>query len=66
MYSIGEFSKINRITPKTLRHYDRIGLLTPASVDDWTGYRYYSPDQLPMIGKMIRGVKAKTGKMGAF
>lgn len=53
MYSIGEFSKINRITPKALRHYDRIGLLTPASVDDWTGYRYYSPDQLPLIRKII-------------
>ena len=54
MYSIGEFSHINRITPKTLRHYDRIGLLKPARVDGWTGYRFYSPDQLREIRRILR------------
>lgn len=34
MYTIGEFSKMNRITTKTLRHYDKIGLLQPAEIDD--------------------------------
>ena len=29
MLSIGEFSKICQVTVKTLRHYDRIGLLKP-------------------------------------
>jgi DNA-binding transcriptional MerR regulator len=29
-----------------LRHYDAIGLLMPAHVDDRTGYRQYSNDQL--------------------
>lgn len=53
MYSIGDFSKINRITPKTLRHYDRIGLLKPARIDDWTGYRYYSAGQLPLIKRIL-------------
>lgn len=53
MYSIGEFSKINRITPKTLRHYDRIGLLKPARTDEWTGYRYYDADQLPEIRRIL-------------
>jgi DNA-binding transcriptional MerR regulator len=53
MYSIGEFSKINRITPKTLRHYDRIGLLKPAATDEWTGYRYYSAAQLPDIRRIL-------------
>ncbi len=53
MYSIGDFSRINRITPKTLRHYDRIGLLKPARTDDWTGYRYYNPGQLPDIRKIL-------------
>ena len=53
MYSIGEFSKINRITPKTLRHYDRIGLIAPAATDEWTGYRYYSADQLPAIRQIL-------------
>lgn len=53
MYTIGDFSKINRITPKTLRHYDRIGLLKPARTDDWTGYRYYSAAQLPLIKRIL-------------
>ncbi|MGM0508048.1 MAG: MerR family DNA-binding transcriptional regulator, partial [Fusobacteriota bacterium] len=30
MYQIGEFSKINRITVKTLRYYDKMGVLKPA------------------------------------
>lgn len=53
MYSIGDFSRINRITPKTLRHYDRVGLLTPARTDEWTGYRYYAPSQLPRIRRIL-------------
>lgn len=53
MYSIGDFSKINKITPKTLRHYDRIGLLKPALIDERTGYRFYSVEQLPVIRKIL-------------
>lgn len=53
MYSIGEFSKINHITTKTLRHYDRIGLFKPAEVDEWTGYRYYTRDQLHDIARIL-------------
>jgi DNA-binding transcriptional MerR regulator len=54
MYSIGDFSKINKITPKTLRHYDRIGLFKPALIDERSGYRFYSVEQLPVIGKILR------------
>lgn len=46
MYQIGEFSKICQVSVKTLRHYDRIGLLKPAEVDRFTGYRYYDRTQL--------------------
>lgn len=53
MYSIGDFSKINKITPKTLRHYDRIGLLKPALINEQTGYRFYSAEQLPVIRKIL-------------
>jgi len=41
MYSIGEFSKITSLTVKSLRLYHEKGLLVPARVDDFTGYRYY-------------------------
>ena len=46
MFTIGEFSKICQISIKTLHYYDRIALLRPAKVDKFTGYRYYSQEQL--------------------
>ena len=53
MYSIGMFSQINRVTTKTLRHYDEIGLLKPCHIDELTGYRYYSSEQLPRMHKIL-------------
>lgn len=38
-----------RVTVRTLRHYEDIGLLKPDIVDMWTGYRYYSPGQLQKL-----------------
>ena len=52
MLRIGDFSKLSRISIRMLRHYDEIGLLHPDSVDDFTGYRYYSEDQLPLAGRI--------------
>src|SRR5262245_49709555 len=43
--SIGAFSRVSGLTVKALRHYDEIGLLEPARVDEWTGYRYYGLEQ---------------------
>ena len=42
LISIGRFSHLSGLTIKALRHYDEIGLLRPARVDDSSGYRYYS------------------------
>lgn len=53
MYQIGLFSKMNRITTKTLRHYDELGLLKPAYIDELSGYRYYSNSQLPRLNKIL-------------
>lgn len=53
MYQIGLFSKINRITTKTLRHWDEVGLLKPERVDGYTGYRYYSSRQLPRLHRIL-------------
>ena len=44
--SIGDFSARSGLSPKRLRSYAAIGLLTPAAVDPDTAYRYYSPGQL--------------------
>jgi DNA-binding transcriptional MerR regulator len=50
---IGDFSKLSRVTVKTLRYYDEVGLLVPARVDDFTGYRYYTYDQLPRLNRIL-------------
>ncbi|MER5423437.1 MerR family transcriptional regulator [Streptosporangium roseum] len=42
---IGQFAKLGRLSVKQLRHYDELGLLVPAYVDEQTGYRYYRPAQ---------------------
>ena len=49
MFKIGDFSRLCRITVRTLRYYDEIGLLKPVKIDTFTGYRYYSVDQLPRL-----------------
>jgi len=51
--SITELAKLRNITTETLRHYDRIGLLKPDSVDKQTGYRYYSLSQIEMFDTII-------------
>lgn len=46
---IGEFSKLMQVTVKTLRHYESKGLLKPYEVDEWTGYRFYTLDQMQRL-----------------
>lgn len=53
MLRIGEFSRLSRVTVKTLHHYDQIGLLKPAHTDKFTDYRYYTLDQLPRIHSIM-------------
>jgi DNA-binding transcriptional MerR regulator len=44
---VGDFARLTGLTPKALRHYDRIGLLRPLGVEAATGYRLYHRSQLP-------------------
>ena len=44
--SIGEFARRSRLSPKALRLYDGLGLLSPARVDELSGYRHYEETQL--------------------
>jgi DNA-binding transcriptional MerR regulator len=53
MLKIGDFSKLSRVTVKTLRYYDEMGLLKPTDVDRFTGYRYYALDQLPRLNRIL-------------
>ena len=52
MLKIGEFSKLSMTTVKALRFYESEGLLPPASIDQWTGYRFYETAQLETAAKI--------------
>lgn len=41
-----------QVTVKTLRHYEQKGLLLPHEVDEWTGYRCYSVDQMQKLNSI--------------
>jgi DNA-binding transcriptional MerR regulator len=49
---VGDLARLAGLTPKALRHYDRVGLLRPLDVDPTTGYRLYDRGQLP-IARLI-------------
>ncbi len=53
MFSIGEFSRIARVTPRQLRHYEELGLFKPERIDLETGYRFYSALQLPRLNRIL-------------
>ncbi|MFI8996143.1 MerR family transcriptional regulator [Streptomyces sp. NPDC053542] len=46
LLTIGAFARASRLSPKALRLYDDLGLLRPARVDPFNGYRFYARDQL--------------------
>ena len=52
MLKIGEFSKLSMTTVKALRFYESERLLPPASIDEWTGYRFYETAQLETAAKI--------------
>jgi DNA-binding transcriptional MerR regulator/effector-binding domain-containing protein len=51
---IGRFSRLSGLSVKALRHYDAIGLLNPARVDEDSGYRLYALEQLRDAGAIAR------------
>lgn len=53
MFKIGEFSKLTQVSIRMLRYYDEMGLLTPAQVDKFTGYRLYSTEQIRILHRII-------------
>ncbi|MCK1795318.1 MerR family transcriptional regulator [Streptomyces sp. XM4193] len=53
MLSIGDFAKYGGVSVRMLRHYDAVGLLRPARVDEFTGYRSYTAGQLARLNRVI-------------
>jgi DNA-binding transcriptional MerR regulator len=53
MLSIGAFARLGEISPRMLRHYDEIGLLSPERVEAGTGYRWYDVAQLARMHRLL-------------
>ena len=53
MLNIGEFARLGQVSPRMLRHYDRLGLLAPERVDPDTGYRSYGVQQLVRLHRLL-------------
>ena len=55
MYKIGKIAQQAGVTTRTLRYYEQLGLITPATVST-AGYRYYDDDALAILTR-IRSLK---------
>jgi DNA-binding transcriptional MerR regulator len=53
VFKISDFSKLSQVSMRALRYYDEIGLLKPVQVDTFTGYRYYSVEQLSRLHRIL-------------
>jgi DNA-binding transcriptional MerR regulator len=53
MYGIGLVARLGQVSVRTLRHYDDLGLLKPSHVDPFTGYRYYTPEQVLRLHRIL-------------
>jgi len=49
LIKIGDVAKLCNISIKTIRYYETLGLIKPAEVDKYTGYRYYDNENLERI-----------------
>ena len=50
---IGEIAAFFGVSVKALRMYEKIGILKPVKVDRYTGYRYYTPDQVKELDAIL-------------
>lgn len=53
MFTIGDFAHLGRVSVRMLRHYDAVGLLTPARVDPSSGYRFYTAEQMHRLNRLV-------------
>jgi DNA-binding transcriptional MerR regulator len=52
MFTVKQLSDLAGVTPRTLHHYDQIGLLKPSHVGD-NGYRYYGEESLLKLQQIL-------------
>lgn len=51
--TISEFAKLRNVSIGSLRYYEKIKVLVPAKIDPDTKYRYYLPEQLPILDTIL-------------
>lgn len=52
-FKIGEIAGIFDVSVRTLRLYDKLDVLKPGCIDDKTGYRYYTTEQVQELQSII-------------
>ncbi len=50
---ISDLAHLARVSSRTLRHYDEIGLFKPIRIDSLTGYREYSVNQMALLNRIL-------------
>jgi DNA-binding transcriptional MerR regulator/effector-binding domain-containing protein len=50
---ISDLAHLARVSTRTLRHYDEIGLFKPTRIDSLTGYREYSVNQIALLNRIL-------------
>lgn len=50
---IGEVAAFFNVSVKAMRIYEKMGILKPVKVDEKTGYRYYSADQIKQLDALL-------------
>ena len=53
MFRIAEFARLSGVSARTLRKWDAAGVFRPAWTDPSSGYRGYSPAQLPELRRVL-------------
>ena len=52
LYTTGEFAKKANVSVRTIRYYDKQGLLKPSQISD-SGYRFYSDEEFARLQKIL-------------
>lgn len=68
LLSIGQFAQLVGLSVSALRFYAESGVLTPAQVDQDSGYRYYAPEQVPAGQRVaaLRRLELPLGDLAAL
>ena len=50
---IGEIASFFNVSVKAVRIYEKMGIIKPFKIDEKTGYRYYSADQVKQLNALL-------------